>query len=416
MLFVYASSDYYLKDGAKLGFLITQEVFKSKGAGEGFRRFQLGDGKYLKVLKAHDLVSIQPFEGAANKTAAIILKKGERTEYPLPYFIWTKKKGVGKIATDRLLDEVLPLLQKKKYNAKPIGSSVGAWQTLAVRKEELLKIEGKNYYTTRAGAYTSPYGVFWVNIKQVLSNNNLLISNITEQGKRKISSIEEIIESELVFPVIRGSDVKKWRVDTKIFALIVQDPKKRRGYDESLMKQKWPRIYSYLTKFKEFLITQAAYKKYHKDQGNPFYSQYNIAEYTFANYKVIWNQMGNELFASVISQKKTPFGYKTIIPLHTTAIIATNSASEAHYLCAIINSKPVRDFIKSFSSAGRGFGTPSVMEHIGIPKFDPKNPLHQKLAEISKNCHKLKLEGKEKEIENLEKKNDKLVKKLFKIK
>ena len=29
MLFVYASSDYYLKDGAKLGFLITQEVFKS---------------------------------------------------------------------------------------------------------------------------------------------------------------------------------------------------------------------------------------------------------------------------------------------------------------------------------------------------------------------------------------------------
>jgi len=75
MLFVYASSYYYLKEGAKLGFLITQEVFKSKGAGEGFRRFQLGDGKYLKVLKAHDLASIQPFEGAANKTAAIILKK-----------------------------------------------------------------------------------------------------------------------------------------------------------------------------------------------------------------------------------------------------------------------------------------------------------------------------------------------------
>lgn len=56
MLFTYASADYYLKDGPKLGFLITQEVFKSKGAGEGFRRFQLGDGKYLKVLKAYDLV------------------------------------------------------------------------------------------------------------------------------------------------------------------------------------------------------------------------------------------------------------------------------------------------------------------------------------------------------------------------
>jgi hypothetical protein len=65
------------------------------------------------------------------------------------------------------------------------------------------------------------------------------------------------------------------------------------------------------------------------------------------------------------------------------------------------------------------------MEHIGIPKFDPKNPLHQKLAEISKNCHQLKKEGKEparnashsdaggKEIEKLEKENDELVKKLL---
>ena len=55
------------------------------------------------------------------------------------------------------------------------------------------------------------------------------------------------------------------------------------------------------------------------------------------------------------------------------------------------------------------------MEYIGIPKFGPKNPLHQKLAEISKNCHQLKLEGKEKAIEKLEKENDELAKKLFKI-
>ncbi len=102
MLFNYASADYYLKEGAKLGFLLTQEVLKSKGACEGFRRFQLGEGKYLKVLKAHYLVSIQPFEGATNKTAAIILKKGEKTEYPVPYTIWNKKKGVGRIATDKL--------------------------------------------------------------------------------------------------------------------------------------------------------------------------------------------------------------------------------------------------------------------------------------------------------------------------
>lgn len=188
MLFVYASADYYLEDGAKLGFLITQEVFKSKGAGEGFRRFQLGDKKYLKVLKAHDLVSIQPFEGAANKTAAIILKKGEKTEYPLPYFVWVKKKGVGKIATDKLLDKVRPLLQKKKLFARPIGSDVGSWQTQLSELEESLIIEGENYYLARKGVSPEPYGVFWLEIKQVLSDGDLIISNLTKRGKFKNST------------------------------------------------------------------------------------------------------------------------------------------------------------------------------------------------------------------------------------
>ncbi len=415
MLFVYASSDYYLKDGAKLGFLITQEVFKSKGAGEGFRRFQLGDKKYLKVLKAHDLVSIQPFEGAANKTAAIILKKGEKTKYPLPYIVWTKKKGVGKITTDKLLDEVLPLLQKKRYIAKPIGSNVGAWQTYPVESKELVKIQGKNYYTAHSGAYISPYGVFWLKIKQVLSSGNLLIENLTEKGKTKIPKIEETIEQNLVYPGLRGSDIQRWQATPKIHVLLTQDPAKREPYSESVMKKKWPRTYGYLTRFKEVLQARASKALQDLAQKTSFYAVFGVANYTMSNYKVVWKRMTTDLIAAVISQAKTPFGYKTIIPFETTTIISTNSESEAHYLCAIINSKPVRDFIKSFSSAGRGFGTPSVMEHIGIPKFDPQNPLHQKLAEISKKCHQLKTAGKEKEIEELEKENDKLVKKLFRI-
>jgi len=55
------------------------------------------------------------------------------------------------------------------------------------------------------------------------------------------------------------------------------------------------------------------------------------------------------------------------------------------------------------------------MEHVGIPKFDPQNPIHQKLAEVSKKCHQLKAEDNQKEIEKLEKENDDLVKKLFNI-
>jgi len=413
MLFVYASSDYYLKDGAKLGFLITQEVFKSKGAGEGFRRFQLGEGKYLKILKAHDLVSIQPFEGATNKTAAIILKKIEKTKYPVPYIVWAKKKGVGKIATDKLFDEVMPLLQKRHYIAKPIGSNVGAWQTLPAKAEGLSNIEGKNDYKAILGANPNPYGVFWLEIKQTLSDGNIIVRNLTEKGRQEITTTEERIEPDLVYPAIRGSDIKRWQINPKIYMLVVQDPKARRGYQENYLKNNYPRTYGYLLRFKDILLRRPLYKKYHEETKAPFYSQFNISEGTFARYKVVWKRMTNDLIATVVSQFKTPFGYKTIIPLETTALIATNSEPEAHYLCAIINSIPVRDFIKSFSSAGRGFGTPSVMSHVGIPKFDLKNLLHLKIVEISKKCHQLRVEGKDEEILKLEKVNDELAKKLF---
>jgi methylase of polypeptide subunit release factors len=416
MLFMYAAADYYLKDGAKLGFLITQEVFKSKGAGEGFRRFQLGDKNYLKVLKAHDLVSIQPFEGAANKTAAIILKKGEKTEYPIPYIVWAKKKGVGKIATDKLLDDVLPLLQKKKLVAQPIGKTTGSWQTFIETQKELQKIEDKNYYQARRGASTEPYGVFWLEIKQVLSDGNIIVRNLTEKGKRDIKQTEVNIESGLVYPAARGADINRWGETSRIFVLILYPEYTNEPYNELEMKQKFPRTYGYLTDFKLELLERAAYKKLYQPAGKPFYCQYNIQDYTFARYKVLWKRMASDLIAAVVSQAKTPFGYKTVIGTDTTALFATDNEAEAHYLCAIINSKPVRDFIKSFSSAGRGFGTPSVMEHIGVPKFNSQNELHQKLSEISKKCHQLKLEGKEQEIEKLEKENDKLIKTLFSIK
>ena len=416
MLFVYASADYYLKDRAKLGFIITQEVFKSKGSGEGFRRFRIGEkGRSLKVLKAHDLVTIQPFEGAANKTAAIILKKGVPTNYPVLYTQWTRKRGVGKIPTDALWENVLPLLQKRKLLAKPIGSQTGSWQTLSEKQGELGSIEGKNSYQARQGADPQPYGVFLLEVIETLSDGNILITNLSKAGKFKIHKIERKIEPNLVFPALRGSDIQRWFVLPEIFILMTQDPHKREPCPELQMKNKWPYTFGYLTEFKEILLSRSSKSIHDLMDRTAFYAMFGIGPYTVSNYKVVWKFMSNDIFASVVSQSKTSFGYKIVIPIKTVAMFATNNESEAHYLCAIINSNPVRDFIKSFSSAGRGFGTPSVMEHVGIPKFDPQNELHIKLAEISKKCHQLKLKSREIEIEKLERENDDFVNKLFDI-
>jgi len=148
-------------------------------------------------------------------------------------------------------------------------------------------------------------------------------------------------------------------------------------------------------------------------QRTAFYAMFGIGPYTVARYKVVWKRMANDVIAAVICQAKTDFGWKTIIPTDTTSLFATKVENEAHYLCAILNSTSVRKFIKSYSSAGRGFGTPSVMEHVGIPKFNTDNPLHKKLSKLSKSLHKLRSDEKEEDIGTLEEEVDKTVWKLF---
>jgi hypothetical protein len=233
--------------------------------------------------------------------------------YPVPYTLWVRKKGIGRIPTDIVLHEALPLLQKKKLTAQPIGMPNGSWQTITENQKALSKIEGKNTYQARLGARVEPYGIFWLEIREFLSNGNLLVRNLTEYGKRKIQSVEETIEPDLVYPAVRGADIQRWKATPGIHVLMSQDPEK----------------------------------------------------------------------------------------------------SEAHYLCAIINSSPVREFIRSYSSAGRGFGAPSVMNHLGINRFDPHDSLHHELAKISKTLHGLKARNELGTIERNEKELDSLIYRLF---
>jgi hypothetical protein len=64
-----------------------------------------------------------------------------------------------------------------------------------------------------------------------------------------------------------------------------------------------------------------------------------------------------------------------------------------------MNSAPVRRFVKSFSSAGRGFGTPFVAGKIRIPKFDAADTLHCSLAEMSQAMHEASSAGCEERID-----------------
>lgn len=265
------------------------------------------------------------------------------------------------------------------------------------------------------GNRDSPYGVYLLDVLEVLSGSDLIVRNRPDLGKRKVQEVKERIENTLVFPALRGSDIDRWGVDPEIYVVFPVDAVEKKPYSEAMMKEKWPRTYGYLTQFKTALKNRQSKAARMLAERTAFYVMLGYGPYTISNFKVVWKRMSDDVFASVVSHHKTPYGYKTLIPLGTTAFFSPESEAEAHYLCALINSMPVREHIKSYSSAGRGFGTPSVMEHVGIQKFDEKNKVHKRLSALSKSLHRLRTKGQTAAMEDLEEDVDRSVTELFGI-
>lgn len=304
MLFTYAAADYYLNRGGILGFVITQEVFKSKGAGEGFRRFELMDsGISLKVHMMEDLVDLKPFQ-AANKTTIFLLEKGRPTTYPVPVVEWKRKPGVGRILPEWSLSEVLSKTERRVMQAVPVDPEkpVSSWQTAPQRELRALeKLKGVNPYQARLGARVEPYGVFWLHLKEVRPDGLLVVANQHDRGKREIPPVQTAIESALVYPAVSGGEIVPFGVKDPFYILISQDSETRAPYSEDWMLDHVPLTYAYLKQFKEILLSRGSKVVRQFAEKTEFYAMYGIGDYSFAKYRVVWKRMASKMSAVVLS-------------------------------------------------------------------------------------------------------------------
>jgi len=395
MLFAYVSADKYLKNGGRLGFVITQVVFKAKGAGEGFRRFRLGERDWLRVVSVDDMVDLQPFSGASNRTSILVLQKGKATKYPVPYTQWLR---VGTIEEDMSLDQVIEATERRNLYADPIGDSkVGPWQTGSRKGLAILKrIIGPAAYTAHIGARTDPYGVYWVRILQTLPDGKVVIENLAGMSKTSLPTVRKTVEPELLFPAIKGADIQRWKVESRAYVLMVQDVRTRMAYDEAWLKIEYPGTYSYLKGFEKPLRDRGSRAVQRVMERSAFYAMFAIGDYTFAEHKVVWRRMDNTIRAAVIGTVDDPsVGRKVLIPIDTVTLVDTATAEEAHFVCGLMNSSITRMVVSSFSASGRGFGTPTILDYVPLPKYDPANPIHTRLAELSQQAHQLAAAGDE---------------------
>ncbi len=408
VLLTYVSLDVYTKPHGLLGFVITQSVFKTEGGGEGFRRFELSQGKPLNVKSVCDMTSLQPFEGAINRTATMVIQKGAPTKYPVPYFIW---RPVAKIDQTLSLMEVREHVAVVKKVARPVSPHkiTSPWITGTVDElSAITKCFGASAYQGRYGTHCHASGIYWVSVLGKPSRQKVLIQNLGDVGKTKFPSIEHRVDAQFVHPLARGRDVDKWSINPRCSMILPQDKHNpAKAVAESLLRQKFPDTFGYLKEFEKSLRARTGYRKFFRPGIDPFYSVYNVGDYTFSKFKVLWREVANDLRAAV-----SDGGNDIVIPDHTLVSVATESSDEAHYLCGMLNTSLSNYIVTNYVA---GHPAPHILKYIRIERYRHDNPEHRQIVALSRECHRATAESEYEVVQDLEKQVDEVAAKIWKL-
>jgi hypothetical protein len=96
--------------------------------------------------------------------------------------------------------------------------------------------------------------------------------------------------------------------------------------------------------------------------------------------------------------------------------VSLDKEDEAHYLCGCLNSSIVNLAVISHTQlGGKSFAQSNILEHIRIPRFDRKNPVHLRLAELSKQAHEAAKVGDETRLREIEAEIDRWAAKLWNL-
>ncbi|MDH5403367.1 MAG: SAM-dependent methyltransferase [Candidatus Heimdallarchaeota archaeon] len=360
-LFVYSYVEKLAKNG-KMILVLPLSLFKSKSGGQRFRLFIDKNNVNFELIKILDFSQQNLFNKASNATTVALFKYNSTTNYPIPWI---------KVNNNSIINMV----------AKPIIDEDGA-PLMSNTLDNLLKFDkmaGKSQYRARGGINTGGGNkYFWFNAK-ITEQSEEIIKLLTTNSSQAIA-----LESKLVYPLIRGKEIKKWQtnrnLEKKILVPYLPEIDSKNAIKEDILQIEFPNCYNYFLSIKTELSTRKEYIRWNrkKIKKDPYYCLFRIGEYTFSKYKVAWPHIKHKesINACVLSDN--------VICDQKVIILATNSFDEANYLCAILNSDIVNNFLSSYLMLD---ASSHILEVLNIPKYTPSTTIHKELAELSKQCH-----------------------------
>lgn len=399
-MITYTTGDKWLRQGGKLAFVITQAVFQNPSS-SGFRNFRINDSGNLLPISVDDLKALRPFADAANKTAVALFEKTTKAPvYPVPYKIWDALPAHSRSIDPALTwPEVAQQTSRTEMEANPVAGTGSPWAILAPGRFKALQpmsqVEARAWVEGRKGITVDLNGVYFVRVLATnAKNKQVQVQSRPAAGKKDIGPARTAwIEPKWLHPLIKGAaDFKPCYLKPaqELFAIVPNKGIRKADFKQAQLECKaLKRTKAYFDNFNQpdnpLLAQRSTYRGRMKLMGAPYYAIYNVGDFTFKPWKVIWAEMSGKFSAAVAGSAKVPLlGERPYVPDHKIFFVALDDKTEAHYLCGILNSATVAEFVESHNVA---IQVGDIFKHMRLPVFDSKNKAHRALARKVENAH-----------------------------
>nr|WP_315467653.1 N-6 DNA methylase [uncultured Undibacterium sp.] len=401
-MITYATSDKWLKPNGRLAFVITGTIFKNPSSA-GFRHFKLEPNNskslHLAPHSIDDMKALKPFADAANHTVVAVFNKTKKPgTYPIPYRLWDSAPGFTKVIPTKLsLSTVLKRVSISDKEAAPVDGEGSPWAVLPIGRFSTLKaLSGAcTWISGRKGITTDLNGVFFVSVNE--DNGALVqISSRPHAGKKELGPVKIAwVEPALLYPLIKGaSDFESCylrlnnpnRVDEVLYTFVPNIGIDRANYDASeteMNSTQLKKTKGWFTAYKVLLEARSTYRRQMK--GAPFYNVYNVGDYTFQPWKVVWPEMSTRFYAAVAGSSTVPVvGVRPYVPDHKVYFAGFDEKEPAYFLCGLLNTPMVREWIEShIVSIQMG----DVFKHMNLPQYDATSTAHVALSKLVEKSH-----------------------------
>lgn len=394
-MITYTTGDKWLKADGKLAFVITQTLFQNPSSA-GFRNFRIDGEMSFVPLAINDLKAMKPFPDAANKTAVAVFEKStsRRAAYPVPYVVWDAAPGFRRAinpASD--LDAVLKVVKRTVLEATPVADDGSPWAILPKGRFAIIEsmAERCSWVEGRKGITVDLNGVYFVPIEKLGRDGLVQIRTRPSAGKKDIGAARTAwVEADALYPLIKGaSDFEACYVSPAqaLFTFVPNKGIRKADYQDSADQlEKWPNTRKYFRSFTALLEARSTWRGRMKLQNAPNHAIYNVGKFTFEPWKVIWAEMPGRFCAAVAGSALVPNGdERCYVPDHKIFFAAFNDERAAHYLCGLLNTSTVAQYVEAHNVA---IQVGDIFKHMTLPELSPKNKDHLRLIELSQAAHR----------------------------